>query len=161
MKEEIACFGAGCFWGVELLFSKTGGVISTKAGYMGGDEKKYSNPSYEDVCTDETGYAEVVEIKYDSDKIHYKDLLRIFFENHNPTTLNRQGPDFGTQYRSVIFFYNDEQRKLAEKIKKEYQKIIGNEKVIVTQIIRASKFYPAEEYHQKYLEKKGIESCHI
>ena len=161
MKEETACFGAGCFWGVELLFSKTKGVISTKAGYMGGDEKKYPNPNYEEVCTDETGYAEVVEIKYDSDKIGYEDLLKIFFENHNPTTLNRQGPDLGTQYRSVVFFYDNEQEKLAEKIKKEYQKMIGNEKVIVTQIIRASKFYPAEEYHQKYLEKKGIESCHI
>jgi len=161
MKEETACFGAGCFWGVELLFSKTKGVISTKAGYMGGDEKKYPNPNYEEVCTDETGYAEVVEIKYDSDKIGYEDLLKIFFENHNPTILNRQGPDLGTQYRSVVFFYDNEQEKLAEKIKKEYQKMIGNEKVIVTQIIRASKFYPAEEYHQKYLEKKGIESCHI
>ena len=161
MKEETACFGAGCFWGVELLFSKTKGVISTKAGYMGGDEKKYPNPNYEEVCTDETGYAEVVEIKYDSDKIGYEDLLKIFFENHNPTILNRQGPDLGTQYRSVVFFYDSEQEKLAEKIKKEYQKMIGNEKVIVTQIIRASKFYPAEEYHQKYLEKKGIESCHI
>src|SRR3989344_3121561 len=127
MKEETACFGAGCFWGVELLFSKTKGVISTKAGYMGGDEKKYPNPNYEEVCTDETGYAEVVEIKYDSDKIGYEDLLKIFFENHNPTILNRQGPDLGTQYRSVVFFYDNEQEKLAEKIKKEYQKMIGNE----------------------------------
>lgn len=154
MKEEIACFGAGCFWGVELLFSKTEGIISTKVGYMGGNEGKYPNPNYEEVCTDETGYAEVVEIRYDSDKIDYKDILKIFFENHNPTTLNRQGHDFGTQYRSVIFYYDDEQKKLAEKIKKEYQKIIGKEREIVTQIVKASKFYPAEEYHQKYLEKK-------
>ncbi len=161
MKEEIACFGAGCFWGVELLFSKTEGVISTRVGYMGGDEGKYPNPNYEEVCTDETGYAEVVEIKYDSDKIDYKDILKIFFENHNPATLNRQGHDFGTQYRSVIFYYDDEQKKLAEKIKKEYQKMIGKEREIVTQIVKASRFYPAEEYHQKYLEKKSVTNCHI
>ena len=161
MKEEKACFGAGCFWGVELLFSKTAGVISVLSGYMGGDEKKYPNPTYEQVCSDETGYAEVVKIVYETEKIKYKELVKIFFENHNPTTLNRQGPDFGSQYRSVIFYYNDNQKKIAEETKKEYQDMIGNEKEIITQIVKASSFYIAEEYHQKYLEKKGVQSCHI
>ena len=161
MKEEKACFGAGCFWGVELLFSKTSGVISAKSGYMGGDEEKYSNPTYEQVCSDETGYAEVVEVVFDSEKIEYEALMKIFFENHNPTTLNRQGPDFGSQYRSVIFYYNEKQKESAEKAKKEYQDMIGNEREIVTQIAPAKTFFPAEEYHQKYLEKRGVESCHI
>ncbi len=161
MREEKACFGAGCFWGVELLFSKTEGVLSAKSGYMGGDEGKYPNPSYEQVCSDETGYAEVVEVKFDSDKIKYKDLVKIFFENHNPTTLNRQGPDYGSQYRSVIFYYDNSQKEIAEKIKADYQKMIGKERTIVTQISKAGTFFEAEEYHQKYLEKKGITSCHI
>ncbi len=161
MKKEIVYFGAGCFWGVELLFSKLAGVISAKSGYMGGDEEKYPSPTYEQVCSDETGYAEVVEIRYDSGKIKYEDLVKVFFENHNPTTLNRQGPDYGSQYRSVIFYYDDDQKEIAEKIKKEYQNMIGKEKIIVTQIVKASTFYAAEEYHQKYLEKRGIKSCHI
>ncbi|MDO8509235.1 MAG: peptide-methionine (S)-S-oxide reductase MsrA [Nanoarchaeota archaeon] len=161
MKEETATFGMGCFWGVELLFSKIEGVNSATSGYMGGDEIKYPNPTYEQVCSDESGYAEVVEVKYDSSKISYKELLKIFFENHNPTTLNRQGPDFGSQYRSVIFYYSGEQKKMAEKVKKEFQDMIGKEREIVTQIVKASTFFPAEEYHQKYLEKRGVTSCHI
>ena len=118
MKEEKACFGAGCFWGVELLFSKTEGVISATSGYMGGDEKKYPNPSYEEVCSDETGYAEVVEVKFNSEKIKYKELVKLFFENHNPTTLNRQGPDYGSQYRSSKFYYQERQKQIDEKMKK-------------------------------------------
>ncbi len=161
MKEEKACFGAGCFWGVELLFSKTEGVISATSGYMGGDEKKYPNPSYEEVCSDETGYAEVVEVKFNSEKIKYKELVKLFFENHNPTTLNRQGPDYGSQYRSTIFYYDESQKHIAEKMKKEYQDMIGKERTIYTQIVPAVTFFRAEEYHQKYLEKKGIMSCHI
>ena len=161
VKKEIATFGAGCFWGVELLFSKTPGVLSTRAGYMGGDEKRYLNPTYEQVCTDKTGYVEVVEMVFDSSKIIYEKLLDIFWENHDPTTLNRQGPDFGTQYKSVIFYHNDKQKKIAAKSLEKLQKKLGIKKKVVTQIVKAGNFFPAEEYHQKYLEKRGAESCHI
>ncbi len=160
MKKETATFGAGCFWGVELTFSKIPGVIETKVGYMGGDENKYPNPTYKQVCTDKTMFAEVVNIVYDSSKLDYEKILEVFWENHNPTTPNQQGPDFGTQYRSVIFYYSEDQKKIAEASKKEIQKKLGSKKV-VTEITKAKNFYPAEEYHQKYLEKKGLDSCHI
>ena len=160
-KKEIATFGAGCFWGVELGFSKLSGVLSTKVGYMGGDENKYPNPTYEQVCTDKTMYAEVLKVEFDPEKISYNKLLDFFWENHNPTTFNQQGPDFGTQYISVIFYYNDKQRKESEFSLKERQKKLGKERKIVTEIVKASTFYPAEEYHQKYLEKNRKESCHI
>lgn len=150
-------FGAGCFWGVEDDFAKIKGVISTKVGYAGGDEKRFSNPTYKDVCSDETGHAEVVRVIYDSDKAGYEKLLGVFWENHDPTTLNRQGPDVGTQYRSVIFYFNDKQKKEAEKSLKEREKKIG--KKIVTQIVKAAEFHEAEEYHQKYFEKHG-KVCH-
>ncbi len=156
---ETATFGAGCFWGVEELFRKTPGVIETAAGYMGGQKE---NPAYEDVCTDETGHAEVVQVKFDPKKIPYDKLLGLFWANHNPTTLNRQGPDIGTQYRSVIFFHTPEQEKLAQK-----SKIAASEsgkwggRPIVTEIAPAQKFWKAEDYHQKYLQKRGLESCGI
>ncbi len=159
-KYEIATFGAGCFWHVELAFSKLNGVISTRVGYIGGDDNKYGKPDYEMVCTDKTGHAEAVEVTYDSKKISYKKILDVFWKNHNPTELNRQGPDIGTQYRSVIFFHNEEQRKEALKSLKEMQKKFGNRK-IVTQIVKASEFHLAEEYHQKYLEKRGMNYCHV
>ena len=162
MKEKLekATFGAGCFWHVELVFSKLNGVISTRVGYMGGDDNKYGNPNYEMVCTDKTGHAEAVEVTYDPKKTNYRKLLDVFWKNHNPTELNKQGPDIGTQYRSVIFYHNEEQKKEALKSKEEMQKKFGSRK-IVTQIVKASKFYIAEEHHQKYLEKRGMNYCHV
>ncbi|HLC79637.1 MAG TPA: peptide-methionine (S)-S-oxide reductase MsrA [archaeon] len=158
-KTELATFGAGCFWGVEETFRTTPGVIETAAGYMGG---KIEKPTYEDVCTDESGHAEVVQIKYNPKKISYEELLDIFFANHNPTTLNRQGPDIGTQYRSAIFYHSQAQKQAAQKSKEvlEKSKKWANRK-IVTEIVPAQNFWKAEEYHQKYLMKKGLDSCHI
>ena len=159
VKTEIAVFGGGCFWHVELDFSRTSGVIKTRVGYMGGDEKKYKNPSYKDVCTDKTGYAEIVEVTFDPSKISYNKLIEVFWKIHDATQLNRQGPDFGTQYRSVIFYSNEHQKKIAEKSKEKEEKRLGRK--IATQIVKTETFYPAEEYHQKYLEKRGLESCPI
>lgn len=145
---EKATFGAGCFWGVEDSFQKIKGVVSTMVGYMGGNLK---NPTYKDVCTDKTGHIEVVQMTYDPSIISYEKLLEIFWSIHDPTQLDRQGPDIGTQYRSVIFYHTKEQKKIAEKSKQKQSKIIKKE--IVTEITPAKEFYPAEEYHQKYLEK--------
>ena len=156
---ELATFGAGCFWGVEEMYRTTPGVIETAVGYEGG---KKESPTYQDVCSDQTGHAEVVQIKFDPKKVSYEKLLDLFWANHNPTTLNRQGPDVGSQYRSVIFFHSTEQQKIAEKSKDQLQKsgkFGGRE--IVTQIVKAEKFYPAEDYHQKYLMKRELDSCHI
>lgn len=150
---EKAIFAAGCFWGVELNFSKVEGVSETKVGYTGGDT---SDPTYEQVCGKTTGHAEAIEIIYDPDTISYDELLDKLWDFHDPTTLNRQGPDVGTQYRSAIFYLNDEQKNAAENsIRKTNQ---GNKfsSPIVTEVNAASKFWPAEEYHQKYLDKKGI-----
>lgn len=155
MKKEIATFAAGCFWGIQLTFSETKGVISTVVGYIGG---KIKNPTYEQVCLDRTGHAEAVQITFDSSKISYKQLLDIFWEAHDPTTMNRQGPDVGTQYRSSIFYHNEEQKKEALESKREWQKKLGNK--IVTKIIKADEFYLAEEYHQNYLKKTGRNICH-
>lgn len=152
-----ALFGAGCFWGIELMFSKIHGVIKATSGYSGGNIK---NPTYEQVCSDSTGHAEVVQVEFDPSKVSYEKLLDIFWKNHNPTTLNSQGPDYGTQYRSAIFYYDDSQKKAAEKSKEEYQKVLGSKK-IVTQIEKAKEFYAAEEYHQNYLKKHGRTSCHV
>jgi peptide-methionine (S)-S-oxide reductase len=151
---QTAIFGAGCFWGVEAAFQKIKGVKKTTVGYMGGELK---NPTYEQVCTDKTGHVEVIQIIYDEEQISYKKLLEIFWELHDPTQLNRQGPDIGTQYRSVIFYHNVEQKNLSEDSKKQQQKKYT--KKIVTEITPARKFYPAEEYHQKYLQKQGGFSC--
>ena len=147
---QKAAFGAGCFWHVEDVFMKLNGVIETEVGFMGGKQK---NPSYELVCTGITGHAEVVHIKYDPKKISFEKLLDVFWESHDPTQLNRQGPDIGTQYRSIIFYYNDEQKTVAVKSKEAQQKKLKNE--IKTQIVPAEAFYKAEEYHQKYIQKKS------
>lgn len=153
---EIATFAAGCFWGVEDAFMKTKGVKSTRVGYTGG---KLTNPTYEDVCTDKTGHAEAIQIKYDPKEISYKELLELFWSIHNPTTKNRQGPDIGTQYRSSIFYHTSEQEKIAKKVKQELDDSKFQNK-IVTEIVAASTFYPAEEYHQKYYQKIGGGSCY-
>tara|TARA_B100000745_G_scaffold298042_1_gene245992 strand:- start:4015 stop:4521 length:507 start_codon:yes stop_codon:yes gene_type:complete len=147
-----ATFAAGCFWHVEEVFSKTPGVKSTQVGYTGGD---LENPTYEQVCTDTTGHAEAIEVEYEPEEISYKELLKVFFENHNPTTSNRQGPDVGIQYRSAIFCHDTNQEKLAKEVKEKLNPIakekFGNE--IVTEIKSAVQFYRAEEYHQKYFQK--------
>ena len=146
---QTATFGAGCFWGVEAKFQKIKGVKKTTVGYMGG---KLKNPTYEQVCTDKTGHAEVIQIMYDEKQTSYEKLLKIFWEIHDPTQLNRQGPDIGTQYRSVIFYHNEKQKKFTEESKKQQQKKYN--KKIVTEITPVKEFYPAEEYHQKYLQKQ-------
>ena len=156
MKTEKATFAAGCFWGVEAAFRQIKGVISTQVGYTGGNME---NPSYEDVCSDETGHAEAVEVTFDPKKVSYGKLLEVFWNNHNPTQGNRQGPDVGTQYRSAVFYHNVKQKELAEKSMKEEQK--KYDKKITTEIKPAEKFFRAEEYHQQYLEKRGLSTCHI
>ena len=147
-----ATFGAGCFWHVEDLLGKTKGVKSTQVGYTGG---QLVNPTYEEVCTDKTGHAEAVEVEYDPNEISYEELLDVFWNNHNPTTLNRQGPDMGIQYRSAIFYHDDQQKELAEKSKQTLGKSGKFENPIVTEIAPAPSFYKAEEYHQKYFKKCG------
>lgn len=155
---EKATFGAGCFWGVEAAFRNTKGVKATAVGYEGGS---MDSPSYEDVCTGRTGHAEVVQVEYDPSEISYEELLNVFWDNHNPTTLNRQGPDVGTQYRSVIFFHSPEQEAAARASMEELGRSGRFSRPIVTQIEPARPFYRAEEYHQQYLEKRGLASCHI
>jgi peptide-methionine (S)-S-oxide reductase len=153
-----AIFAAGCFWGVEATFRQLPGVVSTRVGYTGG---ALSNPTYKDVCTDRTGHAEAVEVEYDPSKLSYEKLLDVFWQNHDPTQLNRQGPDWGTQYRSAIFFTSPEQEAAAKASKERLEKSGRYNKPIVTQIVPASTFYEAEDYHQQYLEKRGLASCHI
>ena len=155
---EKATFGGGCFWGVDLTFSQLPGVTETASGYEGG---KVDNPSYQDVCTDQTGHAEVVEVKFDPAKITYQQLLDQFFSLHDPTQLNRQGPDWGAQYRSVVFYHSPEQKAAAEATIARLTAERRFAKPIVTQVVPASTFWRAEEYHQKYLEKRGVASCHI
>jgi peptide-methionine (S)-S-oxide reductase len=153
-----ATFAAGCFWGVEATFRQLPGVISTRVGYIGGNSP---NPTYKQVCTDTTGHAEAVEIDYDPAKLSYDKLLEVFWENHDPTQLNRQGPDWGKQYRSAIFFHSAEQEAAAKASKEQLEQSHRFSKPIVTQIVPAVTFYEAEDYHQQYLEKKGLASCHI
>lgn len=153
---EKATFGAGCFWGVEETFRRLAGVKDTAVGYEGGD---LDHPTYHDVCTDLTGHAEVVEVTFDPAVISYHDLLNVFWENHDPTTKNRQGPDVGTQYRSVIFFHSPEQEAEAKRSREEAQKRCKRQ--IVTEIVPASAFWRAEEYHQQYLAKRGLSHCHL
>jgi len=155
---ETASFAAGCFWGVEATFRQVPGVVSTAVGYMGGT---LENPTYQDVCTDRTGHAEAVQITYDPAKTSYNDLLKVFWQNHDPTTLNCQGPDVGTQYRSVIFYHTPEQEALARASKESLECSGAFKRPIVTEIVPASTFYRAEEYHQQYLEKRGLAQCHI
>lgn len=148
-----ATFGAGCFWHVEDLFRKTKGVNSTQVGYIGG---KLANPTYEEVCTDMTGHAEAVQVDYDPNVISYDELLDVFWKNHDPTSLNRQGPDIGFQYRSAIFVHDEEQKKIAQKSKEKLEQSGVFQKPIVTEITSAPEFYKAEEYHQKYFQKHGL-----
>jgi len=158
MVTELATFGAGCFWGVEVTFRNTAGVKDALVGYLGGT---LANPTYKDVCTGRTGHAEVVQVEYDPAEVTYDKLLDVFWANHNPTTLNRQGPDVGTQYRSAIFYHTPEQKKLAEESKARLGASGRFRNPIVTEITAASTFYPAEDYHQRYLEKRGLASCHV
>jgi len=153
-----AIFAAGCFWGVEATFRQLPGVISTRVGYTGG---QLPSPTYKDVCTDRTGHAEAVEVEYDPSRLSYEKLLDVFWENHDPTQLNRQGPDWGTQYRSAIFFTSPEQEAAARASKERLEKSGRYNQPIVSQIVPASTFYEAEDYHQQYLEKRGLASCHI
>jgi peptide-methionine (S)-S-oxide reductase len=155
---EKATFGAGCFWGVEAAFRSVPGVISTMVGYCGGNT---ANPTYKDVCTDTTGHAEVVEVTYDPTLVGYEQLLDVFWGNHDPTTPNRQGPDVGSQYRSVIFFHNPKQEAAARASQEKLDKSGKFRRPIVTEIVPAAPFYKAEDYHQRYLEKRGLASCHI
>ncbi len=155
---EVATFGAGCFWGIEETFANIPGVKATAVGYSGGTAE---NPTYRQVCSGRTGHAEVVEVAYDPTEISYQELLRVFWENHNPTTLNRQGPDVGAQYRSAIFFHNPQQEAMARKSKEDLDRSGKYKKPIVTEITPASTFYRAEDYHQRYLQKRGMGACHI
>lgn len=155
---EKATFGAGCFWGVEAAFRQITGVQSTAVGYEGGILK---NPTYRDVCTDTTGHVEVVEVTFDPAQVSFETLLNTFWDNHNPTTLNYQGPDHGTQYRSAIFTHSPEQAAVAEASKTAQDKSGHFKKPIVTEIVPAQTFYVAEDYHQQYLEKRGLSTCHI
>ncbi|MBP9869642.1 peptide-methionine (S)-S-oxide reductase MsrA [Patescibacteria group bacterium] len=155
---QLATFGAGCFWGVEELYRKIPGVIETAVGYMGGTTER---PTYEDVCSDSTGHAEVVQVTYDPEKVSYEKLLDLFWTNHNPTTMNRQGPDVGTQYRSAIFFHSREQEQIAQKSKADLDASKKWSGPIVTEIVPAQTFWKAEDYHQQYLSKRGEASCHI
>jgi peptide-methionine (S)-S-oxide reductase len=153
-----ATFGAGCFWGVEEEFRKIPGVLATAVGYSGG---KLDNPTYKDVCTDTTGHAEVVEVDYDPARVSYDALLEVFWNGHNPTQLNRQGPDVGTQYRSAIFVHSPEQEAAARASKERLVKSGRFQKPIVTEISPAQTFWKAEDYHQQYLAKRGLGSCHV
>lgn len=158
LPTEKATFAAGCFWGVEQLFQKTTGVMSTRVGYIGGHTQ---NPSYKDVCTDQTGHAEAVEIIFDPQQISYAQLLDIFWDNHNPTTLNQQGPDFGSQYRSAVFYHTPEQAEIAKNKKQALEQSQRFKQPIVTEIVPATVFFPAEEYHQNYLNKRGQSGCQL
>jgi peptide-methionine (S)-S-oxide reductase len=155
---EIATFGAGCFWGIEAAFRRIPGVVDAAAGYSGGHTV---NPTYQDVCTDETGHAEVVQVTFDPAKVSYEELLDAFWAMHDPTQKNRQGPDFGSQYRTAIFVHSPEQEAAAKKSKAALEAGKKFGRPVATEIAAAGPFYRAEEYHQKYLEKRGAASCHI
>jgi peptide-methionine (S)-S-oxide reductase len=155
---EIATFGAGCFWGVEAAFRRVPGVLDAAVGYTGGHTE---NPTYKDVCTDRTGHAEVVQVTFDPAQVSYEKLLEVFWEEHDPTQVNRQGPDFGKQYRSAIFFHSPEQEAIAKKSKAALEASGKFRRPIATEITPATTFYRAEDYHQRYLEKRGAASCHF
>ena len=155
---EKATFGAGCFWGVEETFRQVKGVKSTAVGYEGGKTKK---PTYEDVCSHTTGHAEVVQVEFDPKQVSYDQLLDVFWANHDPTQLNRQGPDVGDQYRSVIFFHTPEQEKIAKASKEVQEKRGKYKRPIATVIVPAAEFWRAEDYHQQYLAKRGLSNCHL
>jgi peptide-methionine (S)-S-oxide reductase len=152
-KNKFAVFGAGCFWGVESSFRAVEGVVDVAVGYAGGDLAK---PSYRQVCTGKTGHAEVVQVEYDPARVTFAQLVDVFWQIHDPTTLNRQGPDFGTQYRSVIFYSDEDERKAAEESKRRLDESGQLGRPVVTQIVPAAEFYRGEEYHQRYYERMGI-----
>jgi len=156
--SEMATFGAGCFWGIEASFRRLPGVLDAIVGYSGGHTE---NPTYKDVCTDETGHAEVVQVTFDPAKLSYEQLLQAFWNMHDPTQVNRQGPDFGSQYRTAIFFHSPEQEAIAKKSRAAMEASGKFKRPIATEITAAAPFYRAEEYHQKYLEKRGVSSCHF
>ena len=154
--NQKATFGAGCFWGVEAAFRQLPGVVDTAVGYTGGS---LANPTYEDVCTDRTGHVEAVQVEFDPSKVSYDQLLDVFWENHDPTTKNRQGPDVGTQYRSAIFFHDAEQERIASESRDRQEKSGRFRRPIVTEIVPEKPFWRAEDYHQRYLEKRGLAHC--
>jgi peptide-methionine (S)-S-oxide reductase len=156
MRQETAIFAAGCFWGVEADFRDIPGVLDTEVGYTGGTT---SDPTYREVCSDTTGHAEAVRVTYDADRVSFETLADAFFSLHDPTQLNRQGPDFGSQYRSAVFYHDDAQRAAAEASKTRAQ--ARHARPVVTQIVPGSAFFPAEDYHQRYLEKQGLRTCRI
>jgi peptide-methionine (S)-S-oxide reductase len=156
--QEIATFGAGCFWGIEAAFRRVPGVLDAVVGYSGGHTQ---NPNYQDVCTDTTGHAEVVEVTFDNEKLSYDQLLNVFWTIHDPTQVNRQGPDYGKQYRTAIFFHSPEQEAAAKKSKQALEASGKLRRPVATEITPAGPFWRAEEYHQRYLEKRGAASCHI
>lgn len=156
MPEQYATFAAGCFWGPEAAFRRIPGVLDAEVGYTGGQTE---NPTYHDVCTGQTGHAEAVRLRFDPDRVSYNQLLEAFWHMHDPTQLNRQGPDQGTQYRSAIFFHNSDQHQQAQASKQDLEKSGKLARPIVTEIAPAGRFYRAEEYHQRYLEKCGQGSC--
>jgi peptide-methionine (S)-S-oxide reductase len=157
-KFEKATFAAGCFWGVEAVFRKAKGVVETTVGYTGGH---FENPTYKDVCSGKTGHAESVEVIFDPSRVSYEQLLGVFWSIHDPTTLNRQGPDVGAQYRSAVFYHDEDQRRIAEASKETLEKSARFRRRIVTEIVPASRFYRAEEYHQRYLEKNKGAYCRV
>ena len=156
--QEIATFGAGCFWGIEAEFRRVPGVLDAAVGYSGGHTQ---NPSYQEVCTDTTGHAEVVQVTFDPEKVSYDQLLNVFWTIHDPTQVNRQGPDYGAQYRTAIFFHSPEQEAAAKKSKQALEASGKLRRPVATEITPAGPFWRAEEYHQRYLEKRGAASCHI
>jgi peptide-methionine (S)-S-oxide reductase len=156
--QEIATFGAGCFWGIEAAFRRVPGVLDAAVGYSGGQTQ---NPSYQDVCTDTTGHAEVVQVTFDNEKLSYDQLLDVFWTIHDPTQVNRQGPDYGKQYRTAIFFHSPEQQAAAKKSKQALEASGKLRRPVATEITPAGTFWRAEEYHQRYLEKHGLRQCHI
>jgi peptide-methionine (S)-S-oxide reductase len=156
--REKATFAAGCFWGVEAAFRRVPGVVETQVGYTGGHT---DHPTYEEVCTDRTGHAEAVEVTYDPGRVSFADLLRVFWEIHDPTTPNRQGPDVGSQYRSAVFTHSPEQQRTAEESRAALDRSGRFRRPVVTEIVPAGTFWRAEEYHQRYLEKHGRAACHL
>ena len=158
MSKQTASFAAGCFWGVEARFREVPGVIDAVSGYMGG---RTANPTYKQVCTGDTGHAEAVQVTFDDEQVGYEELLDVFFDMHNPTTLNRQGPDFGSQYRSAIFWHNEDQKLAAEAKIAKVDASGAWPDPVVTQVVEAGDFWRAEEYHQRYFEKHGGGFCHL